>query len=294
MSKPDQASGSLEDILSSIRKSLAEQSTDALDEGAVGIPAAESKPRREGLVGRLANATAGLTPPQGVGQAEDDLSDVLVVDGAAPRASAAPAPQPPVEPAPRVPAAVASAPAPNPAPDPAPLPAAAPPADKDPLWFLSRSGEPGVATGEPVLTPPEVVRATMPPFFGAAAEPAGLEMAPAPAAPPASAMFAGPAPGRMTDPALDREVSLVAAAAETAARPPASSAANGAAGGGRGDAQAAAGSLQAPHALEAMVLELLKPMLRQWLDQNMPRMVAEALKAEADRAAAAEAAGKKP
>jgi cell pole-organizing protein PopZ len=35
-------------------------------------------------------------------------------------------------------------------------------------------------------------------------------------------------------------------------------------------------------------------MLRQWLDQNMPRMVAEALKAEADRAAAAEAAAKKP
>jgi cell pole-organizing protein PopZ len=27
----------------------------------------------------------------------------------------------------------------------------------------------------------------------------------------------------------------------------------------------------------------LKPMLREWLDQNMPRMVAEALKAEADR-----------
>jgi cell pole-organizing protein PopZ len=36
-------------------------------------------------------------------------------------------------------------------------------------------------------------------------------------------------------------------------------------------------------ALEAAVLELLRPMLRQWLDQNMPRLVAEALKAEAAR-----------
>jgi cell pole-organizing protein PopZ len=31
------------------------------------------------------------------------------------------------------------------------------------------------------------------------------------------------------------------------------------------------------------VLELLKPLLRQWLDQNMPRLVAEALKGEAAR-----------
>jgi cell pole-organizing protein PopZ len=283
MSKPDQAGGSLEDILSSIRKSLAEQSTDALDEGAVDFPAAEGKPRREGLVGRLANATAGLTRLQEAQQRDDDLSDVLVAEGAAPHASVLPAPEAPVDPAP---AATAPAAAPTPAADPAP----APPADKDPLWFLTRSAEPNVAAAEPVLTPPEVVRATMPPFFGAAAEAVGVEMAPAAtAAASRSPMFAGAAPGRIADPALDREVSLVAAAAETASRPSGSSAVNGAAG-----VQAAAASLQAPHALEAMVLELLKPMLRQWLDQNMPRMVAEALKAEADRAAAAEAAAKKP
>ena len=44
-----------------------------------------------------------------------------------------------------------------------------------------------------------------------------------------------------------------------------------------------------PHnrALEAMVLDLLKPMLSQWLDQNMPRLVAEALAEEVQRARAA-------
>lgn len=291
MSKPDKAGGSLEDILSSIRKSLAEQSTDALDEGAGDLSAAGNKPRREGLVGRLANATAGLTPPQEAEQRDDDLSDVLVAEGPPPRASVPTVSQPPVDPASAVTAPV------TPAAEPAP--ASAPPSDKDPLWFLTRSTEPNVAAGsagagEPVLTPPEVVRATMPPFFGAAAESAGVEMAPAAsAASSGRPMFARSASGRVTDPALDREVSLIAEAAETAAKPPGSSASNGAAG-GRGDAQAPAGSLQAPHALEAMVLELLKPMLRQWLDQNMPRMVAEALKAEADRAAAAEADAKKP
>jgi uncharacterized protein len=286
MSKPDKAGGSLEDILSSIRKSLAEQSTDALDEGA-----AESKPsqRREGLVGRLANATAGLTPAQEAGERDDDLSDVLVAESTPPRTSVPTAPEPPVDPAPVRPAV-----------DPAP--ASAPSTDKDPLWFLTRSAEPNVAGGsagvaEPVLTPPEVVRATMPPFFGAAAEAAGVETVPAApavtAAPAGRPVFASAASGSFAGTALDREVSLVAAAAETAARPSGSSAFNGA-GGGRGDAPAPAGSLQAPHALEGMVLELLKPMLRQWLDQNMPRMVAEALKAEADRAAAAEADAKKP
>ena len=34
-------------------------------------------------------------------------------------------------------------------------------------------------------------------------------------------------------------------------------------------------------ALEAMVAELLRPMLRRWLDENMPRLVSAALKAEA-------------
>ena len=36
-------------------------------------------------------------------------------------------------------------------------------------------------------------------------------------------------------------------------------------------------------ALDAMVVEMLQPMLRQWLDQNMPRLVAAALKEQAER-----------
>ena len=51
---------------------------------------------------------------------------------------------------------------------------------------------------------------------------------------------------------------------------------------------------EGPHALESMVLELLKPMMRQWLDQNMPRLVAAALKDEADRAAAGDGSPGKP
>ena len=44
---------------------------------------------------------------------------------------------------------------------------------------------------------------------------------------------------------------------------------------------APAGDTPHTHALEVMVLDLLKPMLRQWLDENMPRLVAEALSEEA-------------
>ena len=42
-----------------------------------------------------------------------------------------------------------------------------------------------------------------------------------------------------------------------------------------------------------MVLDLLKPMLSQWLDQNMPRLVAEALSEEVQRARAAKGDAKK-
>jgi cell pole-organizing protein PopZ len=44
---------------------------------------------------------------------------------------------------------------------------------------------------------------------------------------------------------------------------------------------AAAGATQL-QGLDAMVAELLRPMLRRWLDENMPRLVSAALKAEAD------------
>jgi cell pole-organizing protein PopZ len=42
-----------------------------------------------------------------------------------------------------------------------------------------------------------------------------------------------------------------------------------------------------------MVVEMLQPMLRQWLDQNMPRLVAAALKEQADRASVPDRNGNK-
>jgi cell pole-organizing protein PopZ len=44
---------------------------------------------------------------------------------------------------------------------------------------------------------------------------------------------------------------------------------------------AAAGATQL-QGLDAMVADLLRPMLRRWLDENMPRLVSAALKAEAE------------
>ncbi len=49
------------------------------------------------------------------------------------------------------------------------------------------------------------------------------------------------------------------------------------------DATSPAGMAPGTRALDAMVVEMLQPMLRQWLDQNMPRLVAAALKEQAER-----------
>jgi cell pole-organizing protein PopZ len=281
MSQGEPASGSLEDILSNIRKSLAEQSTDVLVEPFEATQAAEARgaARKDGLVGRLANATAGL--PDRASQ-EDDLSDVLEAGGdlpkiATPAATAAPAQ---AEPAAAVQPVAASA---------------------DPLWFLTRKEADAAGAGAGAvraggdsapLTQPEALRAILPPFFGASAQGPQVETAPAvpqatAAGQPAAGSRASPERdfGRVLDPAIAREVSLVAAAAETAGRrvsPGAPLARPGGAG------------TEVPHALESMVLELLKPMMRQWLDQNMPRLVAAALKEEADRAAGGESSSGKP
>lgn len=277
MSKAEPVSGSLEDILSSIRKSLAEQSTDDLGEAPDPAQPLETKSpasRREGLVGRLANATAGL--PDRAGARDDDLSDVLEPGGGQPRA----------EP----PAAASPAPEGHEKPAAAQLAASA----SDPLWFLTRKEpEPASGAGAPVrgaadsapLTQPEVLRAALPPFFGASTQGPQVETVSTASRSAGVASHAGREFGRVLDPAIAREVSLVAAAAETAGRPVAP---------GAPPAPPGAKGGEVPHALEAMVLELLKPMLRQWLDQNMPRLVAAALKEEADRAAGGNGSAAKP
>jgi cell pole-organizing protein PopZ len=281
MAKPESGGGSLEDILASIRRGLAEQSTDVLTEDAPAQKAEQkaTDARRSGLVGRLANATAGLTS-RAEPAPQDDLSDMLV----ATEPAAGTVPQLNAKPEAAAPKAEAAAPLPPAA---APEPAPAPEPQNDPLWFLTRNVEANKPKEpeEPALTPPGEVRASMPPFFGASPETVRVDTPPVVETPPPARPLFGTALGpAATDSAIQREVSLVAAAAETAARPGSAPAANGVA--EPRPAPAASGpapALQGSQALEAMVLELLKPMLREWLDQNMPRMVAEALKAEADR-----------
>jgi len=310
MSKPDPAGGSLENILASIRKSLSEQSTDALSETAAA-PSDQDKdarlPRKHGLTQRLAGTTAEATPHDGQ-RAGDDLSDLLEE----PSVPAPPAPK--TAPASDVTSPVAA-------------PAAAS-GDTDPLWFLTRRDEsapeaeaPRAAaaqpqnagatppSAEPKLTRPEVLRASMPPFFGSSAEAAKSTSSPveAPAPPAIAPQLARPeAPTTVArnaqataDEAIVREVALLAAAAEAAAaRPPQTApqpVLNGKDPAVPGPAADAILAGDTPHtrALEVMVLDLLKPMLRQWLDENMPRMVAEALSEDVQRTRAAKGDAKK-
>ena len=310
MSKPDPAGGSLESILASIRKSLTEQSPDALSQTAAA-PSDQDKDAklpRKGLTQRLAGATAEASSGHAA-PAADDLSDLL--EGPPDNAVSAPE----ASPAPDVASPVAA-------------PAAA--GEQDPLWFLTRRDElapeagsppPTAATepqnasaatpsAEPKLTRPEVLRASMPPFFGSSAEAAKPEPTPPESAAqpavgphvtrPQSAARVAPAAQPGAEAAIAREVSLVAAAAEAAAARPPQTAPQPVLN-GKGPAvpepSAAnailAGDTPPNRALEVMVLDLLKPMLSQWLDQNMPRLVAEALSEEVQRARAAKGDVKK-
>jgi hypothetical protein len=123
------------------------------------------------------------------------------------------------------------------------------------------------------------VRVPLPPFFGSSAEEVvKVEMVPdAPArsrtgaVPPPSAHpldgvrgVSGDAPGTVGGAGDARTSSIFGPAPADAT------------GGGAGEAPAQV------QALEAMVADLLRPMLRRWLDENMPRLVSAALKAEAE------------
>lgn len=299
MSKPDPAGGSLENILASIRQSLSEQSTDALDErpAAPAEQDKDTKPlRKRGLTQRLAGATAEAPLAPDLGQSGDDLSDLLD-DGPV---KATP---------PGAPASDAASPA---------AATGAASGEKDPLWFLTRRDEPAQEAGpppagavaeappaaaatppaEPKLTRPEVLRASMPPFFGSSTEAAKPPSTSSePTVQPAAGLqatrpqSAAPAVQASADAGMAHEVSLLAAAAEAAAARPPPATPQPALNGKAAPAAAAsspsanlASDMAHNRALEVMVLDLLKPMLRQWLDENMPRMVAEALSEEVQRA----------
>jgi cell pole-organizing protein PopZ len=158
-------------------------------------------------------------------------------------------------------------------------------------------GGAGPSVAEPRLTRPEEMRASMPPFFGSNAE-AGPSPVQGEARAPgtgavqqAAPRAAGTAAIAPASDAMVHEVSMVAAAAEAAAARPSpaghSPSLNGGAPGLFEASAPAAGEAAHNRALEVMVLDLLKPMLRQWLDENMPRLVAEALAEEVQRSRAA-------
>jgi cell pole-organizing protein PopZ len=172
MSKPEPTGGkSLEDILSSIRKSLADEPPSRQSE----LPAAAAKtalpdpkpaqPARAfdpskadsgaSLAGKLAAGLNGAphTPHAG----DDDLSDLLATAPTKPALAPVDAPKPPE--------ARSNA--------------------KDPLWFLSRlsatatdaarardaAEAPGGSPEEVKLSRPETLRPSLPPLFGAGSEP---------------------------------------------------------------------------------------------------------------------------
>jgi hypothetical protein len=280
MSKPDPTGESLESILASIRKSLSEQSTDVLEEEAAA-PADTGKGAISGLTRRLADDTDDLPPLAEDAVPVEPEPDALSLPG---------------DPPPGAPAAVAQPPAPSEA-----APAAAQP-QKDALWFLGGRGRPAAPEGDPppaaadaarpadaALNPPQsrtgrsgVLRGPLPPFFGSSPEAQKAEVVLVQPSSPGVGMMLPPAappskvPNGQAGPAI--------AAAADGLR---NGAVNGLFGHVASDAKAAPeGATPHVHALEAVVAELLRPMLQRWLDENMPRLVSAALKDEAVRMAA--------
>lgn len=332
MSKPESTSAkSLEEIIASIRKSLAGDGNSAARNGLartepvlpelppLGPPSDLDALLSDRLAGALGGGAHGAAPE------DDDLADILAHDI-----------------------------------DKAPRSVAAKPADaegeRNSRWFAghvlpeptredeteklpSRDVAPEPADTRIELSRPELLRASLPPLFGEAAEAsvrpaadpsislAGLrslfpalpaEQAPKPAADKAAEAPAAAAPteapakavangtaspepaSQAAQPALTAPTVttpatppppppfLVARAAaksepDTAARPVAVEL-NGAA--------AAAAPAPAPGArtLEQVIAELLEPVIRHWLDNNLPGMVEKVVREEVARALAAERA----
>ena len=312
MNKLDATGESLELILASIRRSLTEQSTDVLaDDGAVppvsleapeaGAPDDEAPPRF------LGNGGKGAPRPAEV-PARNERTFAGLEDPPPPAPISTALPRLDEDPPPPAPAAVAVPPQPQETP-------------KDPLWFLTRPGATDKKRGIPVTTagaaslqpasvtqPPaaapkpalnEIVRGPLPPFFGSSPETAKVEVAPPPpmSAPPMpEPLTPGPLPGGAVLP--PPPAAIVRSSEGNSARgglQDSAAAGSGESGGPAAGAtrEAAPGAkvnsvpVQPPadgalQGLEAMVADLLRPMLRRWLDENMPRLVSAALKAEAE------------
>jgi uncharacterized protein len=301
MSKPGANSAqNLEEILASIRKSLVDDGADGSSK-ARKLPAAAAS---DGLSSRLAGALGGSGDAGNSGDAGDsgDPGASLDLDGAladffahVPGKDAAPA-----EPA-----------KPSAAPEP-----------KDPFWFLTRPGaatpvaadDKAGARSAPAeervtLSRPETLRPSLPPLFVSEGEaalaiaPSGVVSGSEPAAvvPTGSAVAASLEAQVVQSPKAQRPA--VAAALDIAPPEPAHAAA------GPGPAAAFAGIVSAPQtttetllpdataaarkeaaatsrnpALEDMIAQLLEPVLVNWLDANLPRMIETLVRAEVARA----------
>jgi uncharacterized protein len=277
MSTPEATGESLESILASIRRSLSEQSTGVLDEEAAALSAEEAN-------GAHAEMPRRDEPVQLLAETDREVAARLLQ-------VAAPAP-------PRL-SDLAEAPPPAAAPVPA-----ATQAQGDPLWFLGGRGQAkpaapggsGEGTAPPAVPAPAkagVVRGPLAPFFGSSAEAQKTEVVLVQPPPPS--------PGALLPPVPPPPATVVAYehgnGLDTAApMPPLAPAAVGSADplrNGMADAlfppaaadgkPAREGHTSHVHALEAMVAELLRPMLQRWLDENMPRLISAALKNEASR-----------
>jgi uncharacterized protein len=180
------------------------------------------------------------------------------------------------------------------------------PAGKDPLWFLGNQGDamPGTppeaagdgqpSSGATAAVRAEVVLGPLPPFFGSSAEVPKVEAVPVlHVSTDTSGSPAAPSPSTPVARAFDGEVPRFATVDSTPRSPsgpgatPRDGLSNGEVHPRLGPATADSRSTQANgegqvRGLEAMVAELLRPMLRHWLDENMPRLVSAALKAEAE------------
>jgi cell pole-organizing protein PopZ len=349
MSKLDPTSESLDSILASIRRSLAEQSTDVLaddnapppppvdllgdvvpgedapprflakgggqDAGRAAIPLPTDVPFPTGLAIPADRAFAGLDnpPPPTSISAALARSDARPDEG--PPAPAAPAAQPPAEEDPTDPLwflarpeareKADTSPAPTtPAVAPQPAPAPIAPVQVAPAQVVpTRPAGPAAPVQAPSAAPKpqlkEIVRGPLPPFFGSNPEAANVEMSPTPPVPaqfplPGSAVIlpAAPPPVPATAPVEAQPVLGTAPdPAPPIPAPPAGLVAregllNGSASSVPAPPLADTTSPAAPPAqlqgLEGMVADLLRPMLRRWLDENMPRLVSAALKAESE------------
>jgi cell pole-organizing protein PopZ len=306
----DSSGESLESILASIRRSLAEQATSVLDDDT----AAPVDPPVDG--------GADLDAPPVPASLSQHLATMLDARQDLKGASADPSAPAAARPAPQATSGLPPGDTPAPAADthrvdPAPAaPAAEMPQEsqKDPLWFLGQEQAPkGPATApKPILdrtgappppalgagpapdakpSPLGAVRGPLPPFFGSSpAEVVKVAFVPdSPvrkgAAESASVPPASPLPPHPFERAVNAEAPPVHdAPPPTADRAATTMRASSIFPPGDATRPGGAGEVAMPQiqALEAMVAELLRPMLRRWLDENMPRLVSAALKAEAE------------